>query len=209
LPPHNATTLNTQALLARILQLPAEQLPRFVDEERERLTFGFLSYLSERARGGGEGAARRGAALSWGSGGSGGGSGAASSQERARLSELASRLVALREAAGGARAGASLPPPLGWHHACTHIRGPTTARVSSGFLPALRQALQPPFIPAAPHAARDVQIGSPPSGPCRRWRRPWPTPTTRPGGRATPGRSWLTWRRGSAWRTSTAPGRGR
>ncbi|KAI8464972.1 MAG: hypothetical protein J3K34DRAFT_461669 [Monoraphidium minutum] len=99
-----------EALLAHLLALPGPQLPAFVEAERERLTYGFMAFLAERARGG----PRRGGAGGWGggglSGGGGGAGGSVSAQERARLSELAAQLVTLKEAADWEAAQRSLPP---------------------------------------------------------------------------------------------------
>lgn len=104
---HTHTTLaavqTTQALLARLVQLAPDQLPDFVEVERESLTVSFLSYVSSQAKGG---TGSMGLGVSSGNKAVGGSSsGSKSPEERRRLANLAARLMALKEEAGGRRHG--------------------------------------------------------------------------------------------------------
>lgn len=87
-----------QALLSRITALPPDQLPAFVEAERENITTAFLAYISSIAQ---DGEGMRGKAASGGfiSAAPGAAPSFMSACDLARLPEVAARLTALKEAA--------------------------------------------------------------------------------------------------------------
>ncbi|GBF98676.1 hypothetical protein Rsub_11670 [Raphidocelis subcapitata] len=86
-----------EALLERVLAVPRERLPAFVEAEREALTTGFLAHLAGGSGAAGRATALGGASALRSSGAGAGGSG--SGRDGAALAELAALLTALKEAA--------------------------------------------------------------------------------------------------------------